>query len=196
MASFRQVSLLVLLVVATLSTPGVGIFGIRVLASLQAAAGIGIPFAFALLSGCFLFVSFLREGPSREQEDIEIGDKYEEADAAGRSPVRAGADERIEPQTLGFETQEPEPESIDYTDHLGLSEKWQWKNGKYGGWMNFDAAVSLELSDAMARGETLVSFEANGESYQVDLAARKQKNLRTGRQRDIRVIGQTQSELM
>eukprot|EP00913_Durusdinium_trenchii_P002524 g2333.t1 len=80
---------------------------------------------------------------------------YYEDESARRSPVRAEADsDEAAPQVVG-------------ADFLG--EVWQVKAGPAGGWIDFDAQISLEISDAIARGEESFRVTVRGTNYEINV---------------------------
>ncbi|CAE7609971.1 unnamed protein product [Symbiodinium natans] len=193
MSEYRRVALLVVLLVVVLSTPAVSIFGLPFLASFQAVAGIAIPMVCAAMSGGFLLCSLLRS--KSEPDDHDFGTQNWDDETARRSPMRGPADEHVAPQTYGAD-EDPAPEETNSAANIGLSEKWQWSNGTGGRWMDFDADVALELSEAVGRGETLLKLSIRGRWYEINLQSMQQQSLATGRFRPIRKVAAVQSELM
>mmetsp|Transcript_76747 Transcript_76747/g.212021 ORF Transcript_76747/g.212021 Transcript_76747/m.212021 type:complete len:477 (-) Transcript_76747:103-1533(-) len=57
--------------------------------------------------------------------------------------------------------------------------RWQVRTDK--GWTNFEEAVEAELDAAASQGRGTVTFSRGGHSYEVDLTAKQQRNLTTGK---------------
>ncbi|CAK9015780.1 unnamed protein product [Durusdinium trenchii] len=166
MADCQTLTLLVVLCSASASMFVMAPVGAQALAALNPMLGIVVPIGCLLCSAGCLAASIFVKPKERSSED------YYEDESARRSPVRAEADsDEAAPQVVG-------------ADFLG--EVWQVKAGPAGGWIDFDAQISLEISDAIARGEESFRVTVRGTNYEINVVEYYQRNISTGRKRDIR----------
>ncbi|CAJ1352938.1 unnamed protein product [Effrenium voratum] len=164
--SFAHFATLVCASVAVLSAFIIVPWSAFVLAAVNPFLGAVVPLVGLCCTGGFVVCCYLRPESDEGYAD----------ESARRSPVRSGAaDPDPPPQLFG-------------NDDI-VAEKWQVQAGPGGSWIDFDASVSLEISDAVASGLSAFSFDLRGHSYEINLLEMTQKNAATGKVRSIRRAG-------
>mmetsp|Transcript_57458 Transcript_57458/g.125780 ORF Transcript_57458/g.125780 Transcript_57458/m.125780 type:complete len:172 (+) Transcript_57458:44-559(+) len=163
----QDMIVLVVVVVAMLTTFVLGPLSAQVLAAVNPFIGMVLPFACMLCAAGCLCTSLCAS--EKKQRDAD----YEE-------PERPMPQEDVS----AAEFSAPVPHPVGAT-----APRWQVKAGPGGGWIDFDLDVSLEIDDAQARGEEAFQVTVRGQAYEINLVEMHQKNLSTGRKRSIRHTG-------
>merc|ERR1719203_2370606 len=68
-----------------------------------------------------------------------------------------------------------------------MAPSWEWQDDD-ASWKKYAPATSAQIEGAMQRGIKKFFFSKNGNSYSLDFKARRQCNVKTGKQRSVRPV--------